>query len=77
MHKFRNYGSVYKAQHKRSKTLVAVKSVYTLGHDMKELEKEIDIMKGFDSDFIVRYYGTFFKDNTCWVQRDIVFSTLH
>lgn len=35
---------------------------------MKELEKEIDIMKGLDSDYIVRYFGTFFKDHTCWVR---------
>lgn len=53
-----------------------MKSIYTLGHDMKELEKEIDIMKGLDSDYIVRYYGTFFKDHTCWVRSLLSFICL-
>lgn len=63
----RKYGSVFKAKHNRTDTFVAVKCIYAFGHEMDELFKEIEIMKSLDCSNIVRYYGTFYKDNTLFV----------
>ncbi|KRX04396.1 Protein kinase-like domain [Pseudocohnilembus persalinus] len=61
-----NYGSVYKALHKSTGELVAVKIVHNTG-EISALKKEIIILKECQSEHIVRYYGSYFKDNNLWL----------
>lgn len=56
-----SYGSVYKAIHKESKHVLAIKQV-PLDTDLQEIIKEISIMQQCDSPFIVRYYGSYFRN---------------
>ncbi len=45
--------------------------------DLQEIVKEISIMKQCDSPYIVRYFGSYFKDADLWVkeihQKSILF----
>lgn len=61
-----SYGSVYKALHKQTKNIVAVKIVPTSG-DISSLRREITILKECRSPYIVTYYGSYFKDNNLWL----------
>lgn len=62
-----SYGSVYKAHHRATSNLVAVK-VVRLEDDLDDLIKEISIMQQCDSPYIVRYYGSYMKDLDLWVR---------
>lgn len=66
-HFFSSYGSVWKAIHKQTGGIVAIKKV-EIDNDLDDIMKEIDFMKGCRSPFIVRYYGSYFKDNELWVR---------
>lgn len=57
----RSYGSVYKALHKESGSVLAIKKV-PVDTDLQEIIKEISIMQQCDSQFIVKYYGSYFKN---------------
>lgn len=46
--------------------MVAVKKVPTTG-EINSLKKEIIILKECQSNYIVRYYGSYFKDNHLWL----------
>ena len=61
-----SYGSVVKALHKRANRLVAIKIV-PVDSDLNELIKEISILKSCKSEYIVRYYGSYYKNNDLWV----------
>ena len=61
-----NYGSVYKALHKPTGELVAVKIVPTSG-ELNSLKKEIMILKECQSPYIIQYYGSYFKDDALWL----------
>lgn len=61
-----SYGSVWKAIHKQSGTVVAIKKV-GIDNDLEDIMKEIDFMKGCRSPYIVRYFGSYFKDNELWI----------
>lgn len=63
---FSSYGSVWKARHKRSNKIVAVK-IIPADSDLNDLMKEITILKECKSDFIIRYYGSYYKDGNLWV----------
>lgn len=63
----RRYGAVYKARHKQTGTIIAVKNLPVMQQDLQELTNEINFMKDCDSDFIVRYYGWFLKGKVMWV----------
>ncbi|XP_060524087.1 serine/threonine-protein kinase 3-like [Cylas formicarius] len=60
------YGSVYKALHKESDNVVAIKQV-PLDTDLHEIIKEISIMQQCDSPYVVRYYGSYFKNTDLWI----------
>ncbi|XP_050312884.1 serine/threonine-protein kinase 3-like [Anthonomus grandis grandis] len=60
------YGSVYKALHKESDSVVAIKQV-PLDTDLHEIIKEISIMQQCDSPYVVRYYGSYFKNTDLWI----------
>lgn len=61
-----SYGSVYKALHKESGQVLAIKQV-PVDTDLQEIIKEISIMQQCDSTYIVKYYGSYFKNTDLWV----------
>lgn len=62
------YGSVSKALHKRSGNLYAVKILpATSLSEINSIKKEIQILKLCDNEHIVKYYGSYFKDNNLWI----------
>lgn len=70
---FSSYGSVWKARHKKSNRIVAVK-IIPADTDLNDLMKEITILKECRSDFIIRYYGSYYKDGDLWVSVVFFFS---
>ncbi|XP_014671241.1 PREDICTED: serine/threonine-protein kinase 3-like [Priapulus caudatus] len=61
-----SYGSVYKALHKESGQVVAIKQV-PVDTDLQEIIKEISIMQQCDSPYVVKYYGSYFKNTDLWI----------
>lgn len=61
-----SYGSVYKAIHKVNGQSVAVKKI-PIDSDLLEIIKEISMMQQCDSQFIVKYFGSYFKDSDLWI----------
>ncbi|OQR74167.1 serine/threonine-protein kinase 3-like [Tropilaelaps mercedesae] len=61
-----SYGSVYKALHKESGQVLAIKQV-PVDTDLQEIIKEISIMQQCDSPFVVKYYGSYFKGSDLWI----------
>lgn len=68
----RSYGSVYKALHKESGQVLAIKQV-PVDTDLQEIIKEISIMQQCDSPYVVKYYGSYFKNTDLWVNLYIIF----
>ncbi|UYV76550.1 hypothetical protein LAZ67_14001107 [Cordylochernes scorpioides] len=62
----RSYGSVFKAVHKETSQLLAIKQV-PVGTDFQEIIKEISIMQQCHSPHVVQYYGSYFHDTDLWV----------
>ncbi|XP_067008377.1 serine/threonine-protein kinase 3 isoform X2 [Anabrus simplex] len=61
-----SYGSVYKALHKESGQVLAIKQV-PVDTDLQEIIKEISIMQQCDSPYVVKYYGSYFKNTDLWI----------
>ena len=61
-----SYGAVYKAMHKASSTLVALKIV-PVDNDLDDILKEISVMTGLQCSAIVQFYGNFIKNDHLWV----------
>jgi serine/threonine kinase 3 len=61
-----SYGSVYKALHKKSGQVLAIKQV-PVYKDLQEIIKEISIMQQCDSPWIVKFYGSYFKNTDLWI----------
>ncbi|CAL4137287.1 unnamed protein product, partial [Meganyctiphanes norvegica] len=61
-----SYGSVYKALHKESGHILAIKQV-PIDTDLQEIIKEISIMKQCNSPYVVKYYGSYFKNSDLWI----------
>ncbi|CAH0694893.1 unnamed protein product [Spodoptera exigua] len=66
-----SYGSVYKALHKESGQVLAIKQV-PVDTDLQEIIKEISIMQQCDSPYVVKYYGSYFKNTDLWVRHSEV-----
>lgn len=66
-----SYGSVYKAQHKPSGRLCAVKIVPTEAEDTEELRKEIDYLKKGKHHFVVGYHGSYQQEGHIWIIMDL------
>lgn len=67
---YRSYGSVYKAVHKDSAKVVAMK-VVPIDHEESELgdlKKEIQILQQCTSAFIVEYYASYLFESNMWVR---------
>jgi serine/threonine protein kinase len=62
-----SYGSVYKALHKESCQILAIKQV-PVDTDLQDIIKEISIMQQCDSPYVVKYYGSYFKNTDLWVR---------
>jgi len=62
----RAYGAVFKAMHKESGQLLAIKQV-PVDSDLQEIIKEISIMQQCDSPYVVKYFGSYFKNADLWV----------
>ena len=60
---------MYKALHKESGQVLAIKQV-PVDTDLQEIIKEISIMQQCDSLYVVKYYGSYFKNTDLWV-RDV------
>jgi serine/threonine protein kinase len=71
----RSYGAVHKAVHKKSGQILAVKKV-PVDTDLQEIIKEISIMQQCDSQYVVKYYGSYFKNADLWVYRNVLFLTV-
>ncbi|XP_063217948.1 serine/threonine-protein kinase 3-like [Bacillus rossius redtenbacheri] len=61
-----SYGSVYKALHKESGQVLAIKQV-PVDSDLQEIIKEISIMQQCHSPWIVKYYGSYFHNTDLWI----------
>ena len=61
-----SYGSVFQAIHKDSQQILAIKQV-PVDTDLQEIIKEISIMQQCDSPYVVKYYGSYFKNTDLWV----------
>lgn len=60
------YGAVFKAVHKESGQLLAIKQV-PVDSDLQDIIKEISIMQQCDSPYVVKYYGSYFKNTDLWI----------
>ena len=58
---------MFKALHKETGNVLAIKQV-PVDTDLQEIIKEISIMQQCDSPFIVKYYGSYFKNSDLWVR---------
>ena len=70
-----SYGSVFKALHKESGQVLAIKQV-PVDTDLQEIIKEISIMQQCDSPYVVKYYGSYFKNTDLWVRNTSSLVTL-
>lgn len=61
-----SYGSVFKSLHKETGKVLAIKQV-PVDTDLQEIIKEISIMQQCDSKYIVKYYGSYFKNTDLWI----------
>jgi len=61
-----SYGSVFKSLHKESKQILAIKQV-PVDTDLQDIIKEISIMQQCDSPYVVKYYGSYFKNTDLWI----------
>jgi serine/threonine kinase 3 len=57
---------VFKAVHKESGQLLAIKQV-PVDSDLQDIIKEISIMQQCDSPYVVKYYGSYFKNTDLWI----------
>ncbi|KAJ6239546.1 sterile20-like kinase [Anaeramoeba flamelloides] len=63
-----SYGSVYKARQKGTGEIVAIKMIgIEEDEGIEDIKIEIDILKKCKHKNIVKYIGTYFKDDTLWI----------
>ncbi|KAI8609463.1 kinase-like domain-containing protein [Chytriomyces sp. MP71] len=62
-----SYGTVYRAVHQRTGTVVAVKILPVGGTDITQSIKEISFMTGIQSPYVVEYYGSYLRDTELWI----------
>ena len=58
---------MHKAVHLRTATIVAVKIV-PIENDLEDIVREVNVMSGLDSDYVVRLYGSYLKLANLWVR---------
>ncbi|KAJ3452484.1 sterile20-like kinase isoform b-related [Anaeramoeba flamelloides] len=63
-----SYGSVYKGRQKGTGEIVAIKMIgIEEDEGLEDIKTEIDILKKCNHKNIVKYIGTYFKDETLWI----------
>ncbi len=65
-----SYGSVHKALHRGTGHTLAIKKV-PVDTDLQEIIKEITMMQQCSSRFIVKYYGSYFKNSDLWYEGSV------
>ena len=61
---------MYKAIHKETGFILAIKVVQVSRAEQDELKKEVEILKKCKEFHIVHYYGTCAKDDSLWILMD-------
>ena len=61
------YGSVYKVKDKNNGSVYAIKTINIKQNNKQDIEKEINILKIFNSEYIVKYFDSFSDDNYCYI----------
>eukprot|EP00842_Homolaphlyctis_polyrhiza_P005750 jgi/Hompol1/6176/HPOL_002184-RA len=62
-----SYGTVYKAIHNRTGIVCAIKRTPILDNGLEQNVKEINMMTGFASDYVVQFYGSYLADDDLWI----------
>ena len=65
-----SYGAVYKARHRPSGTVVAVKVIPLTGEDeegLEDIRREIAVLRECVHPNVVRYFGSFMGDEYLWI----------
>ena len=57
---------MHKAVHRQSGIVLAIKQV-PVDTDLQEIIKEISIMQQCSSEYVVKYYGSYFNNNDLWI----------
>jgi serine/threonine protein kinase len=76
----RAYGKVYKAKHKETDFLMAIKCINLDGisqQESRQLMKEIGVLKTCRSTHIVSYFSSCFRKNCLWVRVFVTCIHLH
>ena len=58
---------MFKAVHRETRNVVAIKMI-PVENDLQSLRMEISILKTCKSPYIVKYLGSYLKDNNIWVR---------
>lgn len=63
-----SYGSVYKARNINTSEIVAIKMIaLDEGETIKDVRREIAILSECDDPHVVKYFGSYYRDETLWV----------
>eukprot|EP00164_Ancoracysta_twista_P002618 GFYU01003484.1.p1 GENE.GFYU01003484.1~~GFYU01003484.1.p1 ORF type:complete len:722 (-),score=174.42 GFYU01003484.1:127-2169(-) len=64
-----SFGSVYKARNKTTGELVAIKLVSLSDSDdgLDDIRREIKVLRECNHPNVVKYYGSYFKDDNLWI----------
>mmetsp|Transcript_7257 Transcript_7257/g.13439 ORF Transcript_7257/g.13439 Transcript_7257/m.13439 type:complete len:168 (+) Transcript_7257:212-715(+) len=66
-------GIVYAGRHIPSATLLAIKSINIYERERRrQLENDLKVLDGFNSPYLVRYYGAFFNEGTVKVVMELM-----
>lgn len=74
-----SFGTVYRALHLSSNTMVAIKQIdlEDSDDDIMEIQAEIAHLSACDSDFVTRYYGSFVRGYKLWIGEFTLSFLLH
>jgi serine/threonine protein kinase len=62
-----NYGSVYQIQDIKTGQILAAKICIIESNNSESFNREINMLKQCDSPYILKYYGSYIKNNKIWI----------
>jgi len=62
-----NYGSVYKIQDIKTGQILAAKICKIESNNSESFNREINMLRQCDSPYILKYYGSYIKNNKIWI----------
>lgn len=64
-----NFGTVFKALNQKTGQIIAIKEINLeeTDDDLIEIQKEIDMLRACESQYVVRYYGCTVVDKNLWI----------